>query len=611
MDVKQIVSSKSNEDIIRQLDVIDTKWEFDVNTKTISDHSKTCFGVSEVMNQDDMNDRITNYISYLIVLAKELHARKLFNVRENTEIVVKFNKIMEKVHYSRNIIMNEFHFKKTTKDTYDYNMNTDASLIRFTPLVIDDMKPFQKMLWFLLDRFSELGYKRKGEFCYEQIKTPGGYNTRAWSKKDSIINLVHKVCSITSDHSLFLLLTSSKDMDKQINDFMIRTLDSRFVDLVCDRHVFSFKNGVYYAKYLQETTNRYTDLFVEYDSDVIIPDHVVSCKYFDMDFEYKNETDISKIKTPALDSIYAYQELPEDVIEWNMIFLGRMLYDVGDMDNWQVIMFLLGQAQTGKSTLNLLVKSFYETWCVGVMSNNYQRMFGLSDIYDKFIFIAPEIKRDWSIEQGEFQEIVSGGTVNINVKHKQSVTVDWKAPGMLGGNETPGFIDNAGSIQRRIMVTRFDKKVIKGDPNLQKKLHLEIHAILKKANMMYLKATFDVGKVDIWSVLPEYFLQTQKLMAGATNSLINFLDGDKLQFDPSYSCPLEYFKRLFNIHCTENNFLRPKINVDFYRGPFSKYNIEVREKYTGHYKGQVFKKCTFLFGVDIRTDDDDDDDDDE
>lgn len=242
------------------------------------------------------------------------------------------------------------------------------------------------------------------------------------------------------------------------------------------------------------------------------------------------------------------------------------------------------------------------------MGNNYQKTFGLSDIYDKFVFIAPEIKRDWGIDQAEFQEIVSGGTVNVNIKHKQSVKVLWKAPGMLGGNENPGFVDNASSIQRRVVVTRFDKKVVSGDPQLYKRLEDEMDCILKHCNSRYLEFVNTSAHKDIWTFLPNYFLETQSLMASASNSLFAFLDSDIVEINKDNYIPMEEFFKRFNVFCSDNNFQRPKINVDFYRSPFSKYDLQVQKcnkKYPKN-QGKMYRNTNFIIGIDFKVDEYDD-----
>jgi putative protein kinase ArgK-like GTPase of G3E family len=60
-----------------------------------------------------------------------------------------------------------------------------------------------------------------------------------------------------------------------------------------------------------------------------------------------------------------------EVQKWLFIMMGRQLYEIGDLDDWQVLGYLLGMAGSGKSTiLTKVVKLFYHSDDVGVISNN-------------------------------------------------------------------------------------------------------------------------------------------------------------------------------------------------------------------------------------------------
>ena len=154
-----------------------------------------------------------------------------------------------------------------------------------------------------------------------------------------------------------------------------------------------------------------------------------------------------------------HQGFDENVQKWMYILIGRLLYEVNELDQWQVMPFLKGQAGTGKSTITgKICKAFYEYTDVGMLSNNSEKQFGLSSFYNKLLFIAPEIKNDLKVDQAEMQGIISGEDVVVAEKHKTAQMVEWKVPGIIAGNEVPGWIDNAGSISRRIVVFQFDKK---------------------------------------------------------------------------------------------------------------------------------------------------------
>lgn len=612
-NVIEHIKASTDDKLTSLLDKYVNKWQFEVQSDTFI---QTIMGVLNIETCTDVDQTLqsftrTNHI--LVSIGSELKKRNMMNMENGGDVLVKFNGLLEKVHYAQKTLMQFVHFERTTNGGHDYNANIDTTMFKFTPIVYDDMKPFQKLIFQMLDYLEQNQLRRVDDICYEEIRS-NGYGTHAWKPKCPMVEIINKQCNMIDNYGNWLLMTTSKEMDKQLVDHLTRTQDPRFPALVKDRNVFSFRNGIYFsviskAKGVYTTTSTlpvYEALFVSYESDEykLLDKNIVACKFFDM--EYRLSKDSLEFETPALDSIYEYQKLSPEVIIINKMLLGRMLYDVGDLDNWQVIPFLLGAGGTGKSTINNIVRMFYDHEDVGIMANNYQKTFGLQDIYDKFAFIAPEIKRDWGIDQAEFQEIVSGGKLNVNVKHKPSVRVMWTAPGMLGGNENPGFVDNASSIQRRVVVTRFDHKVSNGDPQLSRKLELEMDVILTQCNMYYLQYARKYNNKDIWTVLPEYFMETQKMMAAASNALCAYLDSDILEFEESAYIPLDEFFKRFNMYCGENNLQKPKINVDFYRAPFAKYNLKVVTKMTKKYpakSGRLYKNTTFIEGVDLKWDD--------
>ena len=500
------------------------------------------------------------------------------------DVILRFNKLLQTVYYAEQFLSN---YKVLSEGTEPSENNL---LYKFTPVDFGKLKHFQKLLLKMLDIFEKNNYRKKENMLYEEIKLP--QKTHAWKQVCSVLEFIHKQCSMTHDYENWLLLTSSKDMDKQLESYFIKTTDTRLPTLNQNRHLFSFQNGLYFTT---------LDKFIPYDTvaHAELSASEMSSKYFDIPFRFAHISDPYQVPTPHLDSIYQYQHLAEEVIEVNKMFLGRMLYDVGECDQWQVISFLLGSGGTGKSTIHNIVRGFFDHDEVGIIGNNYQKVFGLADIYDKKLFIAPEIKNDWGIDQAEFQEIVSGGRVNVNIKNKPSITVSWKTPGMLAGNENPGFVDNASSIQLRIVVTRFDYKVEDGDPELGKKLEGEMDAIIKKCNLVYLNYATQYKNQDIWNWLPKYFSDTQTMMAQSTNALTGFLGSNQVHFDSSYEIPMDELFKHFNYFCRNNNFKRPNITVDMYKAPFSKHKIIILENKNITYNGRIFNSTRVLQGVDL------------
>jgi hypothetical protein len=328
---------------------------------------------------------------------------------------------------------------------------------------------------------------------------------------------------------------------------------------------------------------------------------IVSAKYIDKNFKHFDHIeDWWDIPTPYFQSIMDYQKFDRDVSSWMYVMGGKLCFDVGDIDGWQIIPFLKGIAQSGKSTIITKVfKKFYESEDVRTLSNNVERKFGLSSIYDGFMFIAPEVKGDLCLEQAEFQSLVSGEDISIACKHEKAKSVEWKTPGILGGNEVPNWRDNSGSILRRMLTWNFSKRVVDADPQLDEKLDKEIPAILLKCVRAYLDFAQRFADQTVWNVVPEYFKSVQTQVAMVTNCLQNFLACERVKYGTDLFCPQTSFVTAFNAHCLENNLGKMKFNQDFYQGPFGMRDIEVRKEANKVYRGRVYPSQSFIYGLDI------------
>ena len=88
-------------------------------------------------------------------------------------------------------------------------------------------------------------------------------------------------------------------------------------------------------------------------------------------------------------------------------------------------------------------------------------------------------------------------------------------------------------------------------------------------------------------------------MANSTNSLHAFINSSAVILQYDKYIPMSVFFKHFNTFCYENNLKKPKINVDFYRAPFDKFNINVVIKDKVRYSGTLYKNESILYGIDM------------
>lgn len=312
--------------------------------------------------------------------------------------------------------------------------------------------------------------------------------------------------------------------------------------------------------------------------------------FFDVDFvDYSaspefslggGKTDYMKIPTPILSKILDDQGVPPDAQKKVFALIGRIIYETGELDNWQVVLWILGRAGTGKSTLCRLVELFYQADDVAVISNNIEEKFGLENVHDRLIYMAPEIKRDFKLSQAEFQSMVSGEKMSVARKFKTAANVLFTVPGLLAGNDMPAWVDSSHSIIRRIVLLNFVNRLKKVDGEIANKLALEVAAILIKCNEAYHDCVKEVGSDQIWDHLPEYFKNTQNKLKSKTDPLYAFMQSGEIEFDPSYVVTEDDFRTSFNDYVKKIN-LKPCVwNDELYAIPFQEMKLtqEVADK---------------------------------
>ena len=399
---------------------------------------------------------------------------------------------------------------------------------------IESISPYQKCLLYTLEETYKCGYRRYKGHCCEEIKTIEGYRTRAWNPIFPIDQFVYSIAQKDSSFTNWKNFTSKGSIFREVIDHVSKCKDQQFPEISKRRHVWSFKNGLFVGKEWIPDRGVYDCRFYPYESSdfACLDPTIVSCKYFDQQFDdFSHLERWQDIPTPNFDKVLKYQKLEQEVCNWAYVMGGRLCYNVGELDSWQIIPFFKGIARSGKSTLITKVfKKFYESEDVGVLANNIEKKFGLSAIKDNFMFIAPEIKADLGLEQAEFQSIVSGEDVSIAVKNKTAVSIEWNVPGVLGGNEVPNWKDNSGSILRRILPWNFTKQVREADPQLDEKLNRELPIILLKCVRGYLDYSNKYRNRDIWNVVPKYFEIIKKQVAMVASTLTNFLESTSIKF---------------------------------------------------------------------------------
>lgn len=545
---------------------------------------------------------------YHRVVALDMHAEVTEDINGNElTIYHRVNRLMDAADDAYETVFRYYRqYERINNPTVVVqNPDVETTLFRCSTMELDpdQLSDWQKLILALFNETYINNIRRYKGHCCKQIPHPEGYQTRAWKPFMSIAEFVNTTARKETRFALWKNATSKPHNISSAVQHLSTCVDIQFPEIKKNRQVWSFRNGLLVGKEWKPKDGQYVSEFYPYNSDKYrsLDPTVVSCKYFDQMFnpEIVNAENWYDIPTPNMQGVLDYQKFPEDVCKWMYVMGGRLCFDVGELDGWQVIPFLKGIARSGKSTLITKVfKKFYENEDCRTLSNNIERKFGLSSIYDGFMFIAPEVKGDLCLEQAEFQSMVSGEDVSVAIKNQTAKSVEWKTPGILGGNEVPNWRDNSGSVLRRLLPWNFAKQVKDADCKLDEKLDTELPTILYKCVRAYLEYSQKHSSQDIWNVVPAYFKQVQTQVAMVTNTLHNFLASEKVKYDPAAFVPQKIFVQFFNQHCQENNLGKVKFNPDFYAGPFSARDIEVRSEVCT-YKGRPYASQPVIWGLDV------------
>lgn len=482
----------------------------------------------------------------------------------------------------------------------------------------EDMTDFQKALMWVCNDISSMGLRKskshelmRRKFITDPENPDYVYPTCFWE----VYCTIEEYCSSltgyrTLQQELWMWLTSSTSGSsniKALQNHLIKAYEIDIPPITSDKSIFSFQNGVYNCR---------EERFVSYSDQVAMRDVIdkwVACNHFDLAFNqaWLEEDDPMKIATPTLDKCMDTQRWSEDVKRWFLVMTGRLLYKTKELDDWQVVLFLKGNAGTGKSLLLEFIRTIYNPDDVAYIQNNVESKFGLSDTAGKYVAICDDIKKDFKMDQSDFQNAVSGITLSMPVKHSAPIKRAYDTPMIMSGNELPGFQDNMGSVARRILAFLFAFVVKQPDSRMQKWLDEERAAFICKANRTYrnmLRRYPNLGSV--WKVLPEELQKIREETASNRNALQGAIHSDEIQFakegvdeDDSVYMPLDSLRALVVKYAKDYGMQMPQWTPDYYKIPLMNLGLRIESSKLPYPRNtppkQYQRNRQIIFGIDL------------
>jgi hypothetical protein len=411
---KQHIQSMKEDQVLETIDKFEHAWSLKsndfrnarelgyrqfVHPDNFDDYGNPNVNDIDLLAIKGIRDKQMTYLTNLKNHVRDLKIHKQEPNDDGITVMKRINNIKRQVDDGyHNIRRHYMSFERVDNPTVQPQFSVLGDPTTLDAEEVENSTPFQKCLLYSLDQTYKAGYRRYKGQCCEEIKTIEGHRTRAWQTKFTIEQFVYSLAQKDDNFEVWKNFTSRGTVFRDAIDNMSKCIDAQFPEITKRRHVWSFRNGVFVGKEWIPDRGVYDCCFYSYDSQEFrcLDPTIIACKYFDQQFDdFSHIERWQDIPTPWFDSILKYQNFEDEVCDWAYVMGGRLCYDVGELDGWQVIPFFKGIARSGKSTLITKVfKKFYENEDIGTLSNNIERKFGLSAIKDSFMFIAPEVKGD-------------------------------------------------------------------------------------------------------------------------------------------------------------------------------------------------------------------------
>jgi len=298
--------------------------------------SRTLQNINHASTTNEFRQAIGHVRHQVVELYLRLHGIGVFSSSECLK--QRMHRLLQVVGFSA-VIINCSHRVQQAIENNSAPTDLATSFFSFSTMINEDpqdMKTYQRLLVHLCCQAQLHNNRRYGDSVYEPLITSTGYNTHSWNLVCDIKTFVYRSCQKEHHYDEWKLLTDHPSYPRNAIAYLTDCEDHQFPRLVKDRSSFSYSNGIYMAE---------TDTYVSYLSgqSSSIPSGLCCAKHFDQPFpeEYADAAgrEWRSIPTPTLNTMLDSQDLTGPVADWMYVFLGRLLYDVGQKDNWWVFNF--------------------------------------------------------------------------------------------------------------------------------------------------------------------------------------------------------------------------------------------------------------------------------
>ena len=315
--------------------------------------------------------------------------------------------------------------------------------------------------------------------------------------------------------------------------------------------------------------------------------------------------------TPEIDTIYDCQKFTDHDKFFLFAGKGRLFFKMGERDQFQFCVGEFGIAGCGKSTLINMLKMFWQSYHMGNLSPNAEKIFGAVNVVlnksgkNNLVIFCAECVANMQLSQEEWQQMISGEEQQVAKKHMNAFTVQTIAPMAMSGNSAPTQWNNKqGQVARRILGTDMQFPVRPRVGDIAVRLESNLGAAQRKFTLAYEQFCLQQGTVDPLSQperLPPAFLAFQHNFRQKCDPMEHFLSlGTYVKVERGKSMLMTEFKDLFNnykLDYDQNKQLR--WSAELYAFAFSERMLTVIERQAVWYDslGEEHRNVTVIEGI--------------
>tara|TARA_B110000046_G_scaffold140427_1_gene146987 strand:+ start:1301 stop:3298 length:1998 start_codon:yes stop_codon:yes gene_type:complete len=442
---------------------------------------------------------------------------------------------------------------------------------------------FQNVIrWVVRDMQRNCVRKRGGDIFTQKIVN--GFVTGFWQRDNTVKRYIQEACT-ERNYDVWKMLVSNRDRTPEVATYIAESVQPRVPDLDIDRYKVAFRDGVYMLKQdtfwkfaerafwpriadrinaerevVRETLRRDHNQILSLSLAEPPNDELGAINFFDQDFNaWDEQEDPCQLECPETDKILHDQHLNADTIEWFYAFTARLWYELGELDNWQCAMTIVGVAKNGKSSWQKMSRSFYPPEYVKNIGGRPEETFGPASIANAYLCCVPELKRGFEkrFDTADLQCMLTGEELSYARKYLDAITKKWTCNFFFCGNEYAEWASTAGSMERRLMPFEWPHRLERADPTLIKNALKRMGPFIRKANAYYHVKLTECAQMDITGnrsqTLSPQMCQFCRKMEKAVNKFLcfvsEFLDekkyeiGEGTEFDnDDYNIPLSVMR---------------------------------------------------------------------